>query len=48
MVSIESYPCDFGNLVMKSRATVSNGIALGRGNIGCNGALVGRVLILCL
>ena len=46
MVSIESYPCDAGNLVMKSRATVLKGIASGWGNIGCSGALVGRVLIL--
>src|SRR6266702_2535286 len=45
-VSIESYPCDTGNLVMKSRATVSKGIASGCGNIGCNGALVGHILIL--
>src|SRR6266702_5315950 len=46
MVSIESCPCDTGNLVMKSRVTVSKGIASGQGNIGCNGALVGCVLIL--
>src|SRR6266571_1743144 len=46
-VSIESYPCDTGNLVMKSRATVSNGIASGLGYMGCRGALVGHVLILC-
>ncbi len=46
MVSIESYPCDMGSLVMKSRATVLKGIASGRGNIGCSGALVGHVFIL--
>src|SRR6266571_2272706 len=45
-VSIKSYPCDTGNLVMKSSATVSKGIASGRGNMGCSGALVGRVFIL--
>src|SRR6266702_789918 len=33
-VSIESYPCEIGSLVMKSRATVSNGIASRVGNIG--------------
>src|SRR6266702_7117897 len=48
MVSIESYPCDTGNLVMKFSAMVSNGIASGCGNIGCSGALVGLVFILCL
>src|SRR6266704_952752 len=46
MVSIESYPCDIGSLVIKSTATVSNGIASRVGNIGDSGALVGRVLIL--
>src|SRR6266702_2853357 len=46
-VSIESYPCDIGNLVIKSRATVLNSIASGFGYIGCKGAQVGRVLILC-
>src|SRR6266704_1842384 len=45
-VSIESYPCDTGSLVIKSRAMVSNGIALCMGNMGDSGALVGRVLIL--
>ena len=29
MVSIESYPCNTGNLVMKSRVMVSKGIASG-------------------
>jgi len=47
-VSIESYPCEIGNLVMKSRVTVLNGIALRMGNMGDRGALVGRVLILFL
>jgi len=47
-VSIESYPCDMSNLVIKSRATVSNGIASGLGYIGCRGTLVGYVLILFL
>ena|SRR6266581_4750279 len=46
MVSIESYPCEISSLVMKSRAIVLNGIALGVGNMGDSGALVGRVLIL--
>ena|SRR6266702_2239218 len=45
-VSIESYPCEIGSLVMKSRAIVSNGIASGRGNMGDIGAFVGHVLIL--
>ncbi len=45
-MSIKSYPSDVGSLVMKSRATVSKGIALGLGNMGCNGALVGRVFTL--
>src|SRR6266581_3626326 len=48
IVSIESYPCETGSLVMKSKATVSNGIASHVGNIGDNGALVGLVLILFL
>jgi len=47
-VSIESYPCEIGNLVMKSSATVSNGIASCVGKIGDSGALVGRMLILFL
>src|SRR6266702_2630982 len=47
-VSIKSYPCDFGSLVIKSKVTVSNGIALGWGNMGCSGTLVGHMLILCL
>ena len=46
MVRIESYPWDLGSLVMKSRAMTSNGFAFGSGNIGANGALVGRVLTL--
>src|SRR6266581_7397377 len=48
MVSIESYPCEIGSLVMKSRAIVSNGIALGLGNMGDMGAFVGCILILFL
>src|SRR6266702_3595327 len=40
-VSTESYPCEIGNLVMKSNATVSNGIASCVGKMGDNGALVG-------
>src|SRR6266571_8154839 len=47
-VSIESYPCEMGSLVMKSRATVSNGIASRVGNMGDSGALVGLVLTLFL
>ena len=46
IVSIESYPCETGSLVMKSKATVLNGIASRVGNIGERGALVGCVLIL--
>src|SRR6266702_303482 len=46
MVSIESYPCEIGSLVTKSRAIVSNGIASDLGNMGDRGAFVGRVLIL--
>jgi hypothetical protein len=45
-VSMESYPCDTGSLVMKSRAIVSNGIAYGLAHMGSNGALVGRLLTL--
>src|SRR6266702_754658 len=47
-VSIESYPCETGNLVIKSRAMVSNGIASRIGNMGDSRALVGCVLILFL
>src|SRR6266702_3677833 len=47
-VSIESYPWETGSLVMKSSATVSNGIALCMGKMGDNGTLVGHVLILFL
>src|SRR6266702_619674 len=46
IVSIESYPCEVGSLVMKSSAMVSKGIASGFGNMGDNAALVGCVLIL--
>ncbi len=45
-VSIESYPCEVGSLVMKSNALVLKGIASGVGNIGDNNTFVGRVLIL--
>src|SRR6266702_914522 len=48
MVSIESYPCEIGSLVMKSSVTVSNSIASRVGNIGDNGALVGCMLTLFL
>jgi hypothetical protein len=40
-MSIELYPCDTGNLVMKSMATVSKGVASGLAHIGSDGALVG-------
>src|SRR6266702_1624195 len=45
-VSIESYPCEIGNLVMKSNATVSKGIASHVGNMGDSDAFVGCVLTL--
>src|SRR6266702_3921215 len=45
-VRIASYPCEMGNLVMKSNATVSKGIASWVGKMGDSGAFVGRVLIL--
>jgi hypothetical protein len=45
-VSMELYPCDTGNLVMKSTATVSKGIASGLAHMGSSGALVGRLLTL--
>ena len=41
-VRMELYPCDSGNLVIKSIATVSNGVASGFGYMGLNGALVGQ------
>jgi hypothetical protein len=47
-VRIESNPCEGGNLVMKSTAMTSNGLASGEGKIGCRGALVGQLLTLCL
>jgi hypothetical protein len=40
-VSMESYPCDTGSLVIKSTATVSKGVASGLAHMGSNGALVG-------
>ena len=45
-VSIELYPCDTGNFMMKSNVTVSKGMASGWGNMGCSSALVGLVFIL--
>ncbi len=48
MVSIESYPCEIGSLVIKLSVTVSNGIASHVGNIGNSGALIGCVLTLFL
>src|SRR6266702_740214 len=47
-VSMESYPCETGNLVMKLSVTVSKGIASCVGKMGESAALVGRVLILFL
>jgi hypothetical protein len=46
-VSMESYPCDMGSLVMKSTATVSKGVASGLAQMGSSAALVGRLLTLC-
>jgi hypothetical protein len=43
-VSMESYPCDTGSLVMKSTATVSKGVASGLAQIGSNVALVRLVV----
>ena len=43
-VRIELYPCDRGNLVIKSIATVSNGIASLFKYIGHKAACVGRLL----
>src|SRR5580693_7558631 len=40
-MSMESYPCDTGSFVMKSTATVLNGVASGLAHMGSNGALVG-------
>ena len=37
IVSIVSFPSLLGNFVMKSRAIVSNGSALGSVVMGCNG-----------
>ena len=47
MVRIESYPWDLGNLVIKSRVIISNGIASGFGKMGCSMALIGQLLTLC-
>jgi hypothetical protein len=47
-VSMESYPCDTGSLVMKSTATVSKGVASRFSPDGLErAALVGRLLTLC-
>lgn len=46
-VRIESYPCERGNLVMKSIATVLNGIASGFGYMGLKATFVGQLLTLC-
>ncbi len=46
-VSIESYPCEIGSLVMKSSAMVLNGIASCVGNMGDSDTFVGLVLTLC-
>jgi hypothetical protein len=46
-VSMESYPCDTGSLVIKSIATVSKGVASGFAQMGSSAALVGRLLTLC-
>src|ERR1700744_1051869 len=43
-VNIESHPSDLGSLVMRSMVTTSKGVASGLAYMGCNGALVGRVL----
>ena len=45
-VRIESYPCDNGSLVIKSIATVSNGVASVLGYIGLSAAHVGWLLTL--
>jgi hypothetical protein len=46
-VSMESYPCNTGSLVIKSTATVLKGVALGLAQMGSSAALVGRLLTLC-
>ena len=47
IVSIESYLFERGNLVIKSKATTSNGATPSVGYIGRRGALVGQLLTLC-
>ena len=47
-VSIESYPCDLGSLVMKSIATTSNGVASGFRDMGYSAAFHAFGLLLCL
>jgi hypothetical protein len=46
-VSMESYPCDTGSLVMKLAATVSKGVASGLAQMGSSATLVGQLLTLC-
>ena len=46
MVRMESYPCDLGNLTMKSIAIVENGVVFGWGKIGESGAFCPWVLVL--
>ena len=46
IVSMESYPCEIGSLVIKSSATVLKGIASCTGNMGESAAFVGLVLTL--
>ena len=45
-VRMASCPWEMGSLVMKSRATVSNGLASGVGVMGTSGARVGQLLTL--
>ena len=46
-VRMESNPCDMGSLVMKSIATVLNGVASDFGYIDLRDAFVGWLLTLC-
>jgi hypothetical protein len=46
MVSMESNPCEIGNLTMKSSVTVLKGMASSLGYIGCRGAFIGHVFTL--
>ena len=45
-VRIVSYPLDVGSLMIKSKAMVWNGNALGIGNMGCTAGHVGWVFTL--